>query len=168
MLQDDWQHQARHPIAPPCRNITQAGQSSMRDIKRRSKASKKVKIKLDVIENPCQDKSLSQKNEKTPKSAKITKNIKQPPTTNTANISPAQSQMSNTLPRTIISLPTQLTTNSLPRSPKPPRKLSGYVSPATSLRKPSKIDMFKEQCKGLNIKKLENLPDVLIKSAKKL
>ena len=46
---------------------------------------------------------------------------------------------------------------SLPRPPKPPRKPTGYVSPAASLRRNSKIDMFK----GLTFKKLENLPEML-------
>ena len=138
--------------------IAETGHSPIMEIKRRSRASKKVKLKSDVKESPYREKRLSKK---IPNSATITKDIKQPPSTKAANISTAQFQTSNTLPRTIMSLPAQLTTNSLPRS----SKLSGYVSPATCLRKPSKIDMFKEQCKGINIKKLENLPDVFMKSA---
>ena len=145
--------------------IAETGHSHIMEIKRRSRASKKVKIQSDVKESPYREKRLSKK---IPNSATITKDIKQPPSTKAANISTAQFQTSNTLPRTIMSLPAQLTTNSLPRSPKPPRKLSGYVSPATCLRKPSKMDMIKEQCKGINIKKLKNLPNVLIKSAQKL
>ena len=64
----------------------------------------------------------------------------------------------HTLPRQtkkIETLPAKPT--SLPRPPKPPRKPTGYVSPAASLRRNSKIDIFR----GLTIKKLENLPEML-------
>ena len=70
-----------------------------------------------------------------------------------------------TLPRTSHAPPPTTQPTSLPRSPKPPRKLSGYLSPALSLKRHSKLEMFKEQYKGLNIKTLENLPEILKKSA---
>ena len=79
---------------------------------------------------------------------------KSPATTLPSN---TQSQP-HTLPRQtkkIETLPAKPT--SLPRPPKPPRKPTGYVSPAASLRRNSKIDMFK----GLTFKKLENLPEML-------
>ena len=51
--------------------------------------------------------------------------------------------------------------SSLPRTPKPPRKPSGYVSPAAALRRPSRIEMLK----GLKIGKLEQIPELLKKTA---
>ena len=63
-----------------------------------------------------------------------------------------------TLPRTSDKIDTNpAKPTSLPRPPKPPRKPTGYVSPAASLRRQSKIDIFK----GLSFKKLENLPEIL-------
>ena len=49
-------------------------------------------------------------------------------------------------------------------SPQPaPRKQwqSGYVSPVTRLRPLGKVDRFKEQCRGVYIKKIENMSTVL-------
>ena len=80
------------------------------------------------------------------------------------NVTPPTQPTASTLPRTgttnevILIKPT-----SLPRPPKPPRKPSGYISPAASLRRQTKTDIFK----GLNLRKLENLPELLKNSVPK-
>ena len=80
------------------------------------------------------------------------------------NVTPLTQPTPNTLPRTGTTNevnPTKPT--SLPRPPKPPRKPSGYISPAASLKRQTKTDIFK----GLNMRKLENLPELLKKSVPK-
>ena len=80
------------------------------------------------------------------------------------NVTPPTQPTTSTLPRTG-------TTNeinpfkptSLPRPPKLPRRPSGYISPAASLKRQTKTDIFK----GLNLRKLENLPELLKNSVPK-
>ena len=79
-------------------------------------------------------------------------------------ITPPTQPTPTTLPRTStsqVTQPTQPRPTTLPRPPRPPRKPSGYVSPAASLKRHSKMDRFKEQYKGLNIKTLGSLPEIL-------
>ena len=66
----------------------------------------------------------------------------------------------NTFPRAVSSpAPARPATSSLPRPAKPERKPTGYVSPAASLRKNSKMDNFREKYKA--IRDLESLPEIL-------
>ena len=57
-------------------------------------------------------------------------------------------------------------TNTLPR-PERPRQKSGYVSPAERLRKTSKMDLLKNQCKGFNLSNIDMISDVFAPSVNK-
>ena len=100
------------------------------------------------------------------KKSKISSTCRTPPTYSKCstlprtNVPPSVTQTkSTTLPKGCSSyVPQSSQYSSLPRQMKPPRRPSGYVSPAVKLKRHSKIETFKEQYKGLNVKTFENLP----------
>ena len=128
---------------------------------------KKVKnIKTEVNVNPC-----NQTSDKSPGSissvyCEMPSTFKTSSTLPKSHVTPPTQPKMSTLPRAgkiKVKQPTHPT--SLRRTPKPPRRLSGYVSPAVSLKRHSKMESIKDQCKGINFKAVGNISNILKKSS---